>query len=356
MPVPLTALFAAAIYQVRAADVDAAAMDRTLSLLARAAGGTPVTFEIMDERLMVNDMPVSTDAPGVALVMASMLGHDTARLGLPGNLEPRHWRAIAEIFASATGLFPSPVYLIEALQAAIPGAALVSAGRQGAAVDSSTGEFPTDPFMMMPPGEILGGPHLASRTDDRGELSARLDPLLAEVRTAGEHHDYERLAAALVDLHALEHSCDDAQRSIIVRERRRTVSTEELETLVRMLPRAGTSSMIARAIISAGRDGVDALLEVLNGAEGRPERRAYIEALAVAPHADAAILKALSSHRPDLVAAVAEVAGRRRMVTAVPQLGHLLKHSDPNVRTAAWHTLERIGTHEAFEALHGRSR
>ena len=48
MPVPLTALFAASLYQVRAADGDAAAMDRALSLLARAAGGTPVTFEILN--------------------------------------------------------------------------------------------------------------------------------------------------------------------------------------------------------------------------------------------------------------------------------------------------------------------
>lgn len=356
MPVPLTALFAAALYQVRASDSDAAAMDRALSLLARAAGGTPVTFEIMDERFMVNDMPVGLDAPGVSMVIATLLGHDTSRLCLPGNLEPRHWREVAELFASAAGLFPSSVHLIEALHAAVPGAEIVTAGLRGGIVDSGSGEVPADPFMMMPPGESLGGAGLSANDNDRGELSTLLDPLLDEGRAAADLKDYERLAAALIDLHALEHSCDDAQRTIIVRERRRMVSTDDLETMVRLLPRAGAGSMVARAIISAGRDGIEAIIEVLNSAEGRPERRAYIEALAAAPHADEAILRALGSHRPDLVAAVADAAARRHMVKAVPQLGHLLKHNDATVRTAAYQALERIGTHEAFEAIHGRAR
>lgn len=356
MPVPLTALFAAALHQVRASDGDAAAMDRALSLLARAAGGTAVTFEVMGDRFMVNDMPVSVDAPGVAQVMATFRGHDTARLSLPGGLEPRHWREVAEIFASAAGLFPGPLHLIEALRAAVPGSEIVSAGIRGGVIDSSTGELPTDLFNMTPPGIELGSQDLTSQGNERAELSTRLDPLLAEGRAAADARDYDRLAAALIDLHALEHSCDDAQRSIIVRERRRMVSNDELETLVRLLPRAGNDSMIARALISAGRDGIEAIIEVLNSAEGRPERRAYVEALAAAPHAEEAILKALSSHRPDLVSAVAEAAARRHMVTAVPALGHLLKHSDATVRTAAYHALERIGTHEAFEALHGKGR
>ncbi|MES2304929.1 MAG: HEAT repeat domain-containing protein [Gemmatimonadota bacterium] len=357
MPVPLTALFASALHQVRASDGDAAAMDRALSLLARAAGGTPVTFEVMGDRFMVNDMPVSMEAPGVVQVVETFRGHDTARLSLPGGLEPRHWREVAEIFASAAGLFPGPLHLIEALHAAIPGAEIVSAGLRGGVIDSSSGDQITDLFAAMSaPGVNLGGDDLMGGSGDRGELSQRLDPLLAEGRAASDAHDYERLAAALIDLHALEHSCDDAHRSIIVRERRRMVSGDDLETMVRMLPRVGADSMVARAIISAGRDGVEAIIEVLNSAEGRPERRAYIEALAAAPHAEEQILKALGSHRPDLVAAVAEAAARRHMVTAVPALGHLLKHNDANVRTAAYHALERIGTHEAFEALHGRGR
>ncbi|MEP6590241.1 MAG: HEAT repeat domain-containing protein [Gemmatimonadota bacterium] len=356
MPVPLTALFAASIYQARAVDADAAAMDRALSLLARAAGGTPVTFEIMDSKFVVNDMPVSTDAPGVSLVMEAMLGHDTARLCLPGGLEPRHWREVAEIFASAAGLFPNPIHLIEALHAAVPGSEIVSAGRTAPTVDSSTGDLPPDQFLMHAPGAVIGGPDLLNESAERSEMSTRLDPLLSEGRAAATAQDYERLAAALIDLHALEHSCDDAQRSIIVRERRRTVSSDDLEAMVRLLPAVGGSSMIARAITSAGRDGVEALIEVLNAAEGRPVRRACIEALAAAPHPEESILRGLGSHRPDLVAALADVAGRRHMVAAVPQLGHLLRHAEAEVRTAAWHALERIGTHEAFEALHGKGR
>lgn len=114
--------------------------------------------------------------------------------------------------------------------------------------------------------------------------------------------------------------------------------------------------MIARAITSAGRDGVEALIEVLNSGAGRPERRACVEALAATPHAEEGILIGLGSHRPELVASLADVAGRRHMVTAIPKLGQLLRHGEAEVRTAAWHALERIGTHEAFEALHGKGR
>jgi hypothetical protein len=353
MPVPLTALFASALYQVRAATGDAAAMDRAISLLARAAGETPITLEIIDGRFLVNDMPVPTDAPGAALVMASMLGHDTARLSLPGCLHPKHWRDVAEIYASASGLFPTPGHLIEALQAAVPLAEVVSAGRHGPVIDSGTGASAID--AKRPPGETFGLSELSSVKDDRAEFSAQLDPLLAEGREAAERHEYERLASVMLELHDLEAMLDDAQRSIVLRERRRMVSREDLNTMVRLLPKSDSSVLLARAIASTGADGIEAFIEVLNGAEGRPERRNYIDALVEARHADRAILKALTSHRPDLVAAVAEVAGRRRMEKAVPQLAHLLKHGEETVRTSAWRSLEQIGTAEAFAALHGRA-
>ena len=354
MPVPLTALFAAAIHQVRAATGDAAEMDRALSLLARAAGDTPILFEIVDGKFMVNDMPISTDAPGAALVMSSMLGHDTARLSLPGGLRPQHWREVAELFASANGLFPTPKHLIEALHAAVPLAELVSAGRHGPVVDSNAGALP-DEHGLRPPGEIPGMADLSAATDDRAALSVRLDPLLAQGREAAERREYEQLATVLLELHALEVSLDDAQRSIVLRERRRMVSREDLNTMVRLLPKSESSVLLARAIVSTGSDGLEAIIEALNGAEGRPERRIYIDVLADAPAADQVVLKALSSHRPDLVAACAEVAGRRRMAKAVPPLAQLLKHSEEIVRTAAWRSLERIGTKEAFDAIHGRA-
>jgi len=354
MPVPLTALFAAAIHQVRAATGDAAEMDRALSLLSRAAGDTPIIFEIVDGKFMVNDMPISTEAPGAALVMSSMLGHDTARLSLPGGLQSQHWREVAELFASASGLYPTPQHLIEALHAAVPMAELVSAGRRGPVVDSNAGFLPEEHGLRLP-GAIAGMDQLSSATDDRAALSVRLDPLLAEGRDAAERHEYERLATVLLELHTLEKSLDDAQRSIVLRERRRMVSRDDLNTMVRLLPKSDSSVLLARAIVSVGSDGFEAIVEALNGAEGRPERRVYVDVLTDAPEADQAVLKALSSHRPDLVAAVAEVAGRRRMPKAVPQLALLLKHSEEVVRTAAWRGLERIGTKEAFDAIHGRA-
>lgn len=349
MPVPLTALFATAIYQVRAADSDAAAMDRALSLLARAAGGVPVRFELLGDRLMVNDMPVAHDAPGVAFVIEALESHDTARLALPANLEARHWREIASLYASAPGLFPTAQAILEQLAATVPGVRIASLHR-AAAGDEPTIARPNDVATESAPALI------ATPNDQRAELSVRLDPLLLTAKRALEAHDFAEVASVLLQLRELEEKSDDATRAIIARERRRTVPTDQLDRMVRLLPKADTPPIVLRALYAIGRDGVDVMIEALNGAAGRPERRAYIEALSGAPDAEVPILTALSSHRPDLVAAAAEVSGRRRMEPAIPQLGTLLKHAEEEVRTAAWHALDRIGTPAAYDALRPRGR
>lgn len=348
MPVPLTALFATAIYQVRAADSDAAAMDRALSLLARAAGGVPVRFELLGDRLMVNDMPVAHDAPGVAFVIDALETHDTARLALPANLEARHWREVASLYASAPGLFPSARAILDQLAATVPGAQITGLDRatSGDVAAPKQNEFAAD----APPAPIV------TPNDQRAELSVRLDPLLLAAKRAIESRDFAEVASVLLQLRELEEKSDEATRAIIARERRRTVPTDMLDRLVRLLPKHDTPPIVLRALYAIGRDGVDAMIEALNGAAGRPERRTYMEALAGAPEADVPILTALSSHRPDLVAAAAEVAGRRRMEQAIPQLGTLLKHAEEEVRTAAWHALDRIGTPAAYDALRPRGR
>jgi len=57
--------------------------------------------------------------------------------------------------------------------------------------------------------------------------------------------------------------------------------------------------------------------------------------------------------RPAGRADVADAAGRRALDEAVPALKILLKHHDEEVRTAAWHALEQVGTPEARRALEG---
>ena len=111
--------------------------------------------------------------------------------------------------------------------------------------------------------------------------------------------------------------------------------------------------MIPKAVMALGRDGVDALIEAMSGTPNSIERRAYIEALTASPDADEAILASLGSAHAELVRDSADVAGRRRMEAAIPTLGHLLKHNDERVRTAAWQALESIGTNEALAALYG---
>ena len=54
MPVPLTALFAAAMHQVKAAAADPIGSERVLGLLTRAAEASRVVFEVDQDRLLAD--------------------------------------------------------------------------------------------------------------------------------------------------------------------------------------------------------------------------------------------------------------------------------------------------------------
>ncbi len=351
MPIPLTALFAAAIYQVRASSVDPVGTERVLGLLTRAAAGSVVVFELDDERLLVNGVPVGGDVPGALLLRTAMIEHDTSRLQLPSGLGPRQWGDVAEIMASAPGLFPSADHVRNALTSSVPGALLVAGGRP-AMSDALRAA------LLDIPGSVPRREHVhaaVTRETDRAEFSTRLDPLLHAGAAAVEARDWPRVAQVVLDLQQLDAASDDATRTIIARERRRVAPPHVIDSLVRELPRPPVPPEILAAIHALGNDGATALVEALDGAPGRAERRAYIDALVSAPRAADALVTALGSHRPDLVAGAAEVAGLRRMESAVPALKGLLRHAEASVRTAAYRALEEIATPDAKAALTRRS-
>lgn len=348
MPVPLTALFAAAIYQVRASSADPVGTERVLGLLTRAAAGSVVVFELDEERLLVNSIPVGGDAPGALLLRTAMIEHDVSRLQLPSGLGPRQWGDVAEILASAPGLFPSADHVRDALTCSVPGALLMASGRP-AMSDALRAA------LLDLPGQVPlrdgASSTLSSREADRAELSTRLDPMLHAGAAAVEARDWPKVAQVVLDLQQLDVASDEASRTIIARERRRVAPPHIIDCLVRELPRAQVSPVMLAAIHALGSEGAAALVEALNGAPGRAERRAYIDALVEAPGATDSIITALGSHRPDLVAGAAEVAGLRRMEVAVPALGGLLRHAEESVRTGAYHALEQIATPDAMAAL-----
>ncbi|MEO5826968.1 MAG: HEAT repeat domain-containing protein [Gemmatimonadales bacterium] len=352
MPVPLTSLFAAAIYQVRASSVDPVGTERVLGLLTRAAAGSVVVFELDDERLLVNGVPVGGDAPGALLVRTALIEHDTSRLQLPSGLGPRQWGDVAEIMASAPGLFPSADHVRDALTSSVPGALLVASGRPAMSDALRAALFDL-------PGQVprrdAASSALSSREAGRADFSTRLDPLLHAGAAAVEARDWPKVAQVVLDLQQLDAASDDATRTIIARERRRVAPPHVIDSLVRELPRPPVPPEILPAIHALGNEGATALVEALNGAPGRAERRAYIDALVAAPQATDALVTALGSHRPDLVAGAAEVAGLRRMERAVPALTGLLRHAEATVRTAAYRALEEIATPEAMAGLARRS-
>ncbi len=353
MSVTLAALFATTLHQVNALSVDPEALDEPITLLERAAHGAPLSFETVDGKLYVNDVPLSPNAPGVTHVVKALEEHGTSRLTLPAGLDSKQWHQIAQVFASVAALYPTADDIRDALRSSVP-AAGVTGRNPGTGIDLREAMFEL-PGLMTDAGSAVPDPAegLITRTTDRSSLSARLDPILKDAEAAASARDYERLARLILDVVAIGETSDDATRTIIARERRRMAPQSVLAIMVRLLPRTETSPAMAKAIAATGRDGVDALIDAMSGASSSFERRVYIELLTKSPDAEEAILASLGSARAELVRDAADVAGRRRMDSAVGTLGHLLKHNDERARTAAWQALERIGTAEALEVLYG---
>jgi len=347
MPVPLIAMLAASIHEAQAEGVDPASTTRAITLLARAAEGTPFSLSLAGDDLMVNDARVDPDAPGVMQVRRALGAHQLSRLQLPAGMDTALWHALVEMLASAPGLYPTVGQFAEALQVALPGSIAEGViGATAAEESPSHRVLPSTQFDMAAAPVPLGSP-----AGERSDLSARLDPLIAQGRDALERRDLATLAETLLQLAALERNTGDS--ASVAAERRRLAPPSVLEAMAHQLPDPNMPLVIGRALRGLGAAAADAIVDAMRDEVLRPARRAYINALAEIPDSSETILAALSGTEPHLLSDVAEAAGRRALVEAVPALKILLKHHDEEVRTAAWHALEEIATPEARRALEG---
>jgi hypothetical protein len=352
MSTAIAALFASALHEARAIEVDDTGLDHVSRLLCHAGRDGAVVFEQRGGELSVNGVPLPATAPGSGVILIALTEHMTARLRIAPGAAPAHWRAVAELYATARGLYPTPQHIMAALAGTAPGADMVPAvesGNQDLMLQESLLEIPgRSPLAGVP---ITTDPALVSRNAERAELSGMLDPLLNAGKHALEIEDWEALATVMLGLHELEGRSDEATRAIILRERRRIVPTTALEMLVRLLPKFGAGSPVMSAVASTGIDGAEAIAEILSEGPSKQDRRIYLETLASSTGAEEVILRALTSPRSALARDAAIIAGRRRMPRAVPALTGMMRHPEEEVRTAAWHALEQIGNDDANSAL-----
>jgi hypothetical protein len=352
VPIPLTALFAATLQQIRSAASDPAALARAADLLARAAGPGPSTWEVESNRLLVNGVPIPNGAPGVAIVRAVLTRHHIRELTVPGQTDASHWSELATALDSATGLYRTAEQFTHALQAAVPGTdvrcsieTFPEAGDADEINAATSQRTPVSAFAEPAPG-------LVSETADRAALSVRLEPLIEAGMAAATRWDWDGIAAMLLQLHALEEHANDAERWIIAQERHRVVSPSMLQRMVRELPTLSPGAPLSRGIASLGGEAVEAILEALADDPSRQGRHSYIAALESIANADAALLEALTaSVQTNVLRDVIAVVGRRRIEGAIPTLAALRHNGDERVRTAALRALENIGTPAAIAAL-----
>lgn len=351
MPVPLTALLAAALHQVRMVQVDPVAVTRSAELLAYATPPGKVTWELDGDGLLVNGTPVPPGAPGAATLRTALRQHRIARLTLPASLSARQWQEVVVVLGSASGIYAGPAQLLHAIHQIAPGTDLLPAPDESAGEGLRVAITDLDRSTLIGVPEREMAPDLTTSSTDRAALSVQLDPLLDRCNEAALAWDWGRLAEGVLELHAMEMAADAGTRSVILQERRRVIPADTLRRFICTLPTVAVGSPIARAISCLGWDGVETLLEALSEGPSRAERRVFIEALIAARDADELLLRALNTTAPVLLSDITEVMGRRRMERAVPQLIKRLHHDDEKVRSATWHALEQIGTPAALAAL-----
>lgn len=351
MPLATTALLGTLLHQVRAGDDDPQDLQHAAALLARANYGATTSCELRDDDLVVNETPIARGVPGATLVRSALREHGIRRVVFPSGTTYQHWLGIVQVLASPIGLYTSPRDVELALVAVVPGLEFTPADAMPMAdeIRFALADLPGAPVRSGHRRDV--DPSLGSANADRATLSTLLDPLVAAATRAVERKDYEALASALLQLEELETTLDDGARMIVQGERRRAVPLPVLERLVRELPSFGAGSAAARAVDHLGRDGVTALLDVLDETTDRAARRLYLDLLVRSRGGEDLIARGLEAPTPSVQRDAADILGRRGTASAVPALARLLKHANEDVRSAAWHALEQIGTPEAQQAL-----
>jgi hypothetical protein len=254
---------------------------------------------------------------------------------------------VVELISSTPGLYHSLDDLRDALRFTVPDAVVSGTSDEGDLRDA---------LFEMPGLRASAASAEPARAPDPhdaelAELNSRLDPLLKAAERARDNGNFEQLAHTLLAILALEESNRDDRRAIVARERRRVVAVDVMEAMARSVAKPRAPAVVARILGMLGHDGAMALITALSGATTLNERRAFMDALAGCRDCDEVLVDALNHSRPEVARDVAEVVGRRQVEGAVPFLRHLLRHPQTDVRTAAWHALESIGTRDAVQAL-----
>jgi hypothetical protein len=351
MPHATTALLGTLLHLVRSGTDDPQDLQHAAALLARANFGATTSCELRDDDLVVNEAPIARAVPGATLVRTALREHGVRRLHFPSGMTWETWLGVVQVLASPVGLYTSPREVELALAAVVPGVEFMPADAMPMAdeIRIALADVPGAPGSTLHRRDV--DPSLASATADRATLSSVLDPLVTAAAAAVERKDYEALAHALLQIEELESTLDDGARMIVQGDRRRAVPLPVLERLVRELPSFGAGSAAARAVDHLGRDGVTALLDVLDETTDKAARRLYLDLLVRSRGGDDLIARGLDAAIPSVQRDAADILGRRGTTSAVPALARLLRHDSEDVRTAVWRALEQIGTPEALKAL-----
>lgn len=132
----------------------------------------------------------------------------------------------------------------------------------------------------------------------------------------------------------------------------RTMLTRDaLRHVAQLVVDPGVAPLALAVLLRGSADAAEVLVALVAGVESAYERRAYLGALRRLPQGAAAVSRMLAMNQWSVVRDVAEQVGELHMEDAVPALGKLLAHYEPQVRHTAVVALARLGTSATVELL-----
>lgn len=181
---------------------------------------------------------------------------------------------------------------------------------------------------------------------------AEIGALAERGRVAAAQSEWVALAEVLLEVVSMEQHENPLIAQRLSAERSSLATPDVLGAMASLLPDLSTPPIIRRALFALGSDAAEAILRQLGRSPDRHTRRAYLDALTAHPYANGPVLHGLNGRDVRLLVDACEVAGLRALELAIPSLEVLLRHEHEDVRAAAWHALERIGTPTAMALLY----
>jgi HEAT repeat protein len=312
------------------------------------------SVRLYDGALSVDGAVVPQSLPYLDGLKRQMEGHGVAEVAVARGSTATELLAVLEALAVDVGSFGPGDGVAERVAASGAGGVAVLTGRppEEPSVSDALREvlaaFETRPAVVQGvPAETPIGAALAAvvREAHGAAIGDLLSDLAREVGVALREGPIEPAVQAIAAVVGLEPGVPEGEpkRSYDI-ALKRMFARDALKRIALLLPDPRFAPVATLVLRRAGSEGADVVFELLTASAVPHERTAFLAAIRAIPKGTLHVIEMLRHTQWAVVRNMAELLGEMRFEEAVPELGKLLMHYEPQVRLAAIVALARIGT------------